>query len=211
MELVAHWVATYGYLGIFSLLMLGIVGLSVPDETLLAFAGYMVFRGQLHIVPTVAAAFLGSICGITVSYLLGRLTGYFVIEKFGAKLHIKMERVHKVHDWFCRFGRFTLTFGYYVPGVRHLTAYVAGASELEVPGFAAYAYSGAALWTASFIALGYFVGERWQATSESAQHLMLIAGVVIGLLAVGWLLWRKLRKPQQGRPEESSCEPRTRV
>ena len=37
---VLHWISQYGYPAIFCLLMLGIVGLPVPDETLLTFTGY---------------------------------------------------------------------------------------------------------------------------------------------------------------------------
>jgi membrane protein DedA with SNARE-associated domain len=40
-----HWISQYGYVGIFSLLMLGIIGVPVADEALLAFSGYLVFKG----------------------------------------------------------------------------------------------------------------------------------------------------------------------
>ena len=108
MELIGDWISRYGYFGIFSLLVLGIVGLPVPDETLLTFAGYLIFRGKLRPLPTYLAALTGSMCGITLSYTLGRVTGYFLLEKYGARLHIKMERVRKVHDWFHRIGAITL-------------------------------------------------------------------------------------------------------
>ena len=195
MELVFDWISRYGYFGIFSLLVLGIVGLPVPDETLLTFAGYLIFRGKLQPIPAYLAALSGSMCGITVSYTLGRLTGYFFLEKFGAKLHIKMEHVHKVHDWFHRIGGITLTFGYYIPGVRHLTAYVAGASCLEKKTFALFAYSGAVLWSASFIALGYYLGEGWRRVSDNAEEAGLIAGVAAAvLLAAGYFVWRRRRR-----------------
>lgn len=42
MEMVLYWFAHHEYLGIFSLLTLGIVGIPVPNETLLVFAGYLV-------------------------------------------------------------------------------------------------------------------------------------------------------------------------
>lgn len=205
MELVSHWIAQYGYIGIFSLLVLGIVGLPVPDETLLTFAGYLVSRGQLSLAPTVAAALLGSICGITLSYLLGRLTGYVLIERYGSKLHIKMERVHQVHDWFRRLGRFTLTFGYFIPGVRHLTAYVAGASELEWPVFALFAYTGGVLWSATFIALGYFLGEQWSRVSGEAHRYVLAGCAVLGAAGLLYWLWRRRRLPQPDRlpPQET--------
>jgi membrane protein DedA with SNARE-associated domain len=195
MELILDWIARYGYFGIFSLLVLGIVGLPVPDETLLTFAGYLIYRGQLDAVPTIASAVLGSMCGITLSYILGRATGYFLIEKYGSKLHIKMERVHQVHDWFHRIGGFTLTFGYFVPGVRHLTAYVAGASELEAPWFALFAYPGSLIWSATFLSLGYFLGEQWSRVSGQIHRYFLTAGAVI-LAAAGlaYLVWRRRRR-----------------
>jgi len=203
LDLISHWITQYGYAGIFAALVLGIVGLPVPDETLLTFAGYLVSRGQLKLAPTVAAAFLGSVCGITVSYMLGRLTGYLLIERYGARLHIKMERVHQVHDWFRRLGRFTLTFGYYVPGVRHLTAYVAGASELEWPVFAIFAYAGAALWTSSFIALGYFVGEQWSRVSGEMHRYALWAAAILCVAALVWRLFRRSPQPDHLPPQKA--------
>src|SRR5262249_10845952 len=58
-----NWVSQFGYPALFSLLMLGIVGLPIPDETLLTFAGYLVFKNELNLIPTLATAFLGSSCG----------------------------------------------------------------------------------------------------------------------------------------------------
>ena len=46
-----EWVTRYGYAGIFLLLMLGIVGLPVPDEALLTFVGYLSFKGELAFAP----------------------------------------------------------------------------------------------------------------------------------------------------------------
>jgi len=48
----------------------------VPEETALAFSGYLVYRGTFRAFPACAAAFLGSVCGITLSYTLGRELGW---------------------------------------------------------------------------------------------------------------------------------------
>ncbi len=91
-----------------------------------------------------------------------------------------MERVHRVHDWFHRVGGFTLTLGYFVPGVRHLTAYVAGASELEYRTFALFAYPGGLLWISTFLTLGYFLGDRWNRIAGKVHKEVLIAAGVAG-------------------------------
>src|ERR1700690_3819557 len=60
METVLGWVTHYGSVSLFFLMMLGIVGLPVPDETLLVFSGYLIFKGKLNPVFTFTMALLGS-------------------------------------------------------------------------------------------------------------------------------------------------------
>ena len=194
---VLAWISHYGYLAIFSLLVLGIVGLPVPDETLLTFTGYLVFQGNLYLPYAYLAAFCGSACGITISYILGRKFGLMLIHRYGKYLHIKEEHLQKAHAWFERAGHWSLTFGYYIPGVRHFTAYAAGMSDLEAPQFCLFAYSGAALWTASFMTLGYFLGERWQSVVENIHQYFLISTIAAVVLALAFLAWRKWRRPAQ--------------
>ena len=187
---VLAWITQYGYLAIFGLLMFGIVGLPVPDETLLTFTGYLVFKGHLHLPLAYASALFGSMCGITLSYWLGRTFGLALIHRYGRYVWIKEEHVTRAHEWFERVGRWGLTFGYFIPGVRHFTAYAAGISELEPHVFGAYAYSGAVLWAATFISLGYFLGERWQAVSKQIHHHAATATVVAAVLVCAYFAWR---------------------
>lgn len=194
MELVFQWVSHYGYQAIFALLVLGIVGLPVPDETMLVFCGYLVWRGNLKAIPVLIVAFLGSACGITVSYLIGRTLGLGVVHKYGKYLHLTEARLDVVHAWFNRIGHWALFVGYYIAGVRHFTAIVAGTSSLEYRAFAAYAYTGAFVWVCTFLGLGFYFGERWQQIMEVVhRHLHVASAVVIGL-AVIVLLIRYLKQ-----------------
>ena len=186
------WIMQYGYGAIFVLLMLGIVGLPVPDETLLTFAGYLVFKQKLTFLPTLATAFLGSSCGITVSYACGRGLGLHLVRKVGPLLRLKPEHLSQVQTWFARWGKYTLIIGYFVPGVRHVTAFVAGSSKLSLPVFALFAYSGALVWTSSFIGLGYLFGEEWAHLSDTLHRPLIMLAALISLaLALYLLLWRR--------------------
>jgi membrane protein DedA with SNARE-associated domain len=208
METIAHWVVHYGYEAIFSLLLLGIVGLPVPDETLLTFAGYLVFKKQLNLLPTFAAAALGSSCGITISYCLGRSLGLFLVHHYGRLMHITPENLERVHAWFDRFGTWTLTVGYFIPGVRHLTAVVAGTSKLHPALFAVFAYSGALIWSATFIGLGYYFGDEWSQVLHHV-HKNLVTLIWIALFpAVLCLIWhfRKRRNRQTAQKVTSDYE-----
>jgi membrane protein DedA with SNARE-associated domain len=196
METALQLVNQYGDIALFLLLVVGIIGLPVPDETLLTFAGYLIFKGHLHFPTTLVAAFAGSVCGITGSYLIGRTGGLYVIHKYGRFLHVTPERLDYVHAWFERVGRWGLFFGYFIPGVRHFTAIIAGTSALEYPVFALFAYSGGLLWVSTFLTLGYFLGEEWQRIGKQIQDRaeeIAIVVVVLGLIGFGIRYWLKRR------------------
>lgn len=195
MEVFFTWIAQHGYPALFALLMLGIVGLPVPDETLLTFAGYLVFKNELALMPTIAAAFLGSICGITMSYGIGRSLGCYLARTRGHALSLRLEDLDQVRRWYVRWGKYTLVLGYFVPGIRHLAALVAGSSKLPLTVFMPFAYSGGLIWSGTFIALGYALGEEWGHTSPAIHRFLAIgAGIVFVALAV-LFIFRMRRRP----------------
>lgn len=172
----------YGSIVLFGLLMLGIVALPIPEETLLVFAGAFMSRGLLSIPGTILAAILGSICGITLSYVLGRTGGHYLAEKYGKWVGLTTKRLHQAHDWFHHLGKWSLFVGYFIPGVRHFTGFVAGMAELEYHYFSIYAYSGAVFWIATFLSLGYFFGDLCFAFLESLDVTTVAIIVTAALL-----------------------------
>jgi membrane protein DedA with SNARE-associated domain len=188
-EQVLNWITQYGYIAIYLCLVFGIIGLPIPDETMMTFSGYLVFNGTLSLPVTFLTALAGSISGITISYALGRFLGITVVHKYGRYLRIDEAHIGKAHAWFDRVGHWALTIGYFIPGVRHFTAYAAGISELSPRTFAIYAYSGALIWVSTFITLGYFLGERWKSVQANIHHYLLWGGVAMGVLVIGYFVW----------------------
>ena len=195
MESLLAWLSHYGYAGLFGLLVLGIVGLPVPDETLLVFSGYLISKGRLHPALTFLAGFAGSASGISISYSIGRIFGHGFVQRYGRYVRFTQERVDHLHVWFLRTGDWLLTIGYFIPGVRHFTALVAGMSGLEYRKFATFAYSGAGIWVATFLTVGYFVGEEWQTALRVVHRYTLIFVFVLAVIAgVAWLIQRRVNR-----------------
>jgi membrane protein DedA with SNARE-associated domain len=191
MEAVFGWITTYGYGAIFLLLMLGIVGLPIPDETILVFCGYLISKGTLQPLPAWLCAVAGSWCGISLSYTIGRTLGLGVVHRFGKYLHITEERLAKVHIWFDRIGHWALFVGYYIAGVRHFSAIVAGTSRLAFPSFMAYAWSGGVLWVTTFLTLGYYLGENWKQLAEAIHQYLLYVSIALIAAALCYYFWKR--------------------
>jgi membrane protein DedA with SNARE-associated domain len=196
LDFLTHWLAHYGALGLFFLMALGVIGAPIPEETTLTFAGVLVHRGILQPVPAFLAACLGCACGISVSYFLGRTLGLRLVVRFGRFLRITPEKLEKAHAFFGRAGHWSLLFGYFLPGIRHLTAVAAGTTRLAYPDFALFAYAGALVWSFLFVTLGVFLGGQWMRVSDRIHHNLgvtsaVLAGCVVVGLLVRWLLARR--------------------
>src|SRR4029079_11674481 len=107
-QAVLQWITDYGYFGIFFLLVFGIIGLPIPDEWLLVISGYLAFKDVLGLFPTLAVAAMGSAGGLTVSYILGRTSGGYIIRKYGRWLSVDGQKMLRAQDWFRHLGRWVL-------------------------------------------------------------------------------------------------------
>ncbi len=115
-----------------------------------------------------------------------------------------LRRVLRLHEttlgrgqrWFRRFGRWLLAFGYFVPGVRHVSAIAAGSTPLEFRVFAAYAYPGALVWSGAFVLLGYYAGDRWRELALQVRgHLTILGLAAAGLFGLYTLISARRRTP----------------
>jgi membrane protein DedA with SNARE-associated domain len=186
------FLAHYGYLAIFALLMLGIVGPLIPDETILVLSGIAVHRGQLALGTTIAVGFAGSLCGITLSYVLGRTGAIYALERYPPLNRWVGRHLPQVETWFQRYGKWTLFFGYFIAGVRHFTALAAGMSKVKARTFAAYAYPGGLVWVVCFISIGYYLGAEWESLAHRFNRGAIIAAAIVAVISIGgWYLRRK--------------------
>lgn len=188
------WLKDYGSLVIFGFLATGIIGLPLPQETLMIASGILMQQGNLYIAPTILVSYAGAICGITISYLIGAKAGYYFIKKFGSRFGLTDEKMEKMHNWFERYGKWTLFFGYFIPGIRHFTGLFAGLGRLKYYEFAIFAYSGAIIWATIFLGVGYFFGQYWITVLKYLEKYSTIA-ISVSVIAVAayvvFLIFRK--------------------
>lgn len=189
-ELFSQWLVDYGSISLFILLALGIIALPVPEETLMVIAGFLVSKGLLNFPFTWVAAFLGSIFGISVSYLIGKKVGYFVLHEYGKWVGITEKKLQKAHNWFEKYGTWSLFIGYFIPGVRHFTGVIAGATELEYSRFALFAFTGAFFWVTTFLSVGYFFGDYWVLILEKIEDSFLYILIAAAAALISYIIYK---------------------
>jgi membrane protein DedA with SNARE-associated domain len=188
------WVSKYGPFALFVLFALGIIALPVPEESLMVISGILISQGDLPLISTLIACIGGSMVGITVSYLIGRTAGHYILIKYGSWFGLTEARLAEVHKWFEKYGKWTLFFGYFIPGVRHFTGVFAGMSELSFRHFSLFAYLGALAWGSTFLSIGYFFGDYWLSLYEIIESKIEIV-VIVTIIALALLLaYKQMRK-----------------
>lgn len=184
----------YGSIALFILLALGIIALPIPDETLLVLSGFLIKNGHLNPISTAIAGIMGGIFGITISYVFGRTCGHYLIQKYGSFFGLTSEKMEKSHQWFEKYGKWTLFFGYFIPGFRHFNGLIAGMVELEYPIFALFAYAGGLIWASFFLTIGYFFGNYCTHLLEYINFDIEEIVFIACFAALAYFLYRNLRK-----------------
>jgi membrane protein DedA with SNARE-associated domain len=186
----------YGYIALFGLLAVGIVGIPIPDEILMTTVGSLTIDGgPLSFGYSLLASFAGTMVGMMVSYYLGNTVGKPFLYKYGKWVKLTPQRLDLVEGWFKKYGLWTVVFGYYVPGVRHFTCYLAGVSGVSIWRYLLFAGSGALVWCLTFLTLGHFIGLNAPKIMGVIHHYIGVTGIiVVAVAALALLIYWRIRK-----------------
>jgi membrane protein DedA with SNARE-associated domain len=189
----AHWISMFeqhSYLILFAVIVLELLALPISGEFFMGYAGYLVFQGKMSYFLSVLTAIIAGGIGTTVTYWLGRIGGYKLIEKYGRYIHLSPKTYDKIASWMERSGSKLLVFAYFIPGIRHFTGYVSGISRMPYRTFITPAYVGASLWGFCFITLGKALGPRWDEFHKAAGRYLIIAILILALFLGGLLIYK---------------------
>ncbi|CAG7650972.1 DedA family protein [Paenibacillus allorhizosphaerae] len=199
MEQLIGLIDQYGYIALYGLLALGIIGIPVPDEILMTTVGSLTAGEEplLSYCISLFVSFCGAMTGMMISYLLGKKVGKPFLYKFGKWVKLTPERLNVAEGWFKKYGLWAVAFGYYVPGIRHFTCYLAGVSNVGIWRYLLYAGSGALIWCSTFLTLGHVIGINAPVILDMMhQYMGLSVTIIVLLIAVAaYIYWRIRKRP----------------
>ncbi len=186
---IAPYLQHYGYAAVFTGLLLESFGLPLPGEALLIAGAALAAKGNLHIVPLLACAWVAAVLGYILSYGLGRFGGRRLVVRYGARIGITGNRLDQVQKFFERFGGEVVLVARFVVIARQLNGIVAGTVGMGWWRFFAYNCIGAALWVGAWGLGIYVIGERLGALAPWFHRLGYLGiGLIALVLAAGIVL-----------------------
>ena len=180
-ELLAHW----GYLALFLLVILGNIGLPVPEETILVLAGYMCWRGELHLPVVLVIGIVSAVGGDNIGYWLGHRFGRNALERHASWLLGHPGRLAMMQDFVSRRGVLAVFIARFVPGLRFMAGPLAGALGMPFTQFFAANMLGALCYVPLVVGLGYAIGyglgeyvERLRRLGADVEGYVLFAALI---------------------------------
>ena len=188
-------VHSFGYVGVFVLVLSGSLFLPIPTELTLPLFGFLVGRGRLSFVPLLLTATAARVGASLLFYTLGLRIGEVGLRRLIGRVErtklLFESDLNKASAAFERHGGKAILIGHLIPGVGALISLPAGLKRMPVRWrFLVYTVLGGTLWTGTLVGLGWALGRRWRTVELYASFIGFTVPAALILLVL-WLLWRR--------------------
>jgi membrane protein DedA with SNARE-associated domain len=181
-----NFVRHYGAFAVMLILAIEAIGAPVPGETLLIFASVLAGRGEMSLPALLVFAWIGSVIGDNLGFLIGRKLGRKTVLRYGAKVGLTNERFSKIENNYVRYGSATVSFARFFSILRQLNGIVAGILGMSWLRFVLFDAIGAALWVTVWVFLPAYFSEHLAFIVTLAHHKIVVMSF---LIAVGLILF----------------------
>jgi membrane protein DedA with SNARE-associated domain len=179
-----------GYFGLFTVMLLGNIGVPIGTEIILPTAGALAAKGHLSSVWIAAAvATVGELVGGTILYAIGYAGGRPFVVRWGKYLKLDEHKLDVFHAFYERYGNAVVFVCRFVPVVRGIAALPAGVSRMQKRYFWTYTALGSAIFCLGLILLGNAFGQHLDEFLPVIRRFSLgfLALLVVAVVAVVFL------------------------
>ncbi len=192
------WISLYG-VWIYALLFLIIfteTGLVVmpllPGDSLLFAAGALAAsEGSLNIAYLIPLLILAALLGDNTNYFIGKTFGTWIKNKEKI-LFLKKAHIEKTEKYYEQYGGKTVIIARFIPIVRTVAPFVAGAGSMPYSKYIRNCIVGAIVWVGGVTTLGYLLGT--QPFIQKHFEIVIFGIIGISLLPILIEVMRKRKK-----------------
>jgi membrane protein DedA with SNARE-associated domain len=197
MQVLIHFFSEYGYISVFSTLILCGFGLPVPEDIALVSGGVISSLGKTNVHFMFLVSMLGVLLGDLAVYNGGRhFSPVLLKNKFIAKL-LSHHRFEWIQEKYEKWGSWVIFMGRFMPGLRMPIFFMAGmTNRVTMINFFLIDFVAAIISVPVWIYLGYFLGHNHDLLlawiHNSQLFLAIVIAIVLGALFFKFQLKKKL-------------------
>jgi len=191
-DLLAHYgTLTYAILFLIIFCETGLIVMPLlPGDSLLFAVGALgASTGQMDVYILIALLIVAALAGDNVNYCVGKYFGAKVKSQESIGF-FKREYIDQTEAYYDKFGGRTVIIARFIPIIRTIAPFVAGAGNMHYSRYLLFCITGAMLWVGGLISLGYQFGNL-EIVKRNFEFVILSI-VAISLLPLAYQLWRNI-------------------
>ena len=182
---------TYALLFLIVFVETGLVVMPLlPGDSLLFSVGLLASAsGQIDVYYVIPLLILAALSGDQVNYFLGKYFSSWIRESEQI-LFLKRSHVEQTETFYANYGAKTVILARFIPIVRTVAPFVAGAGRMSYPVYLLYGFLGACLWVTSITMAGFYLGDNAFVKENFEKVVLGIVGVSVLPILVGLIKQR---------------------
>jgi membrane protein DedA with SNARE-associated domain len=197
LENVTATVSSWGYGGIFGLMVLEASSLPIPSEIVLPFAGFLISQpmSSLNFYVTIIVATTAAMIGSLIDYYIG-WKGVEALMKYRllGRAILNEDQIKIAARWFTKYGSVMVFVARLIPGFRTIISFPAGAVKMPLAKFLAYTLAGCLVWNTLLIYVGFYLGTNWTEVASVSHYLIIATIAVLVAAAAVYLVIRHQKR-----------------
>jgi membrane protein DedA with SNARE-associated domain len=170
----------FHYLGLVVLILMGGVGLPVPEDAALLLCGLLISTGTVHTLLALPLVYVSILAADLILYSIGRKFGRKIVEHRMLRRLIPPERLAAIEEKFRKWGTLFVMAGRQLPGLRAHVFLVSGV--MHVPRLKLVLADAAAspVTIGVMVSLGYAGGRSFEVIQRDISrvgHVIVVAAV----------------------------------
>jgi len=199
-------ISRLGYPGIVVLMAIESSVVPLPSELVMPPAGYLVALGRMNAALALGSAVFGGLLGSYANYWVASRVGRWVFVRYGRWVLVSERSLDRSERFFARHGPIAVFVSRLFPVLRHLISIPAGIARMPLGRFFVYTGTGAGLWAAILMGIGWVIGKEGRTMSREqvyaySNRAVLILIPVVALLIAGYVLWHRRRRARAAAAE----------
>lgn len=183
---VSQFVATYGLLAVFVLMVGESCGLPFPSEVIMPTAGLLAAGGHMNLVAAIIAGAAANLVGSLIAYVLAARFGEPLLLGPGRYVGIRRHHLEMADGWFQRWGLPAVLIGRVLPVIRTYISFPAGLARINLTWFSVLTFVGALPWVAALALVGYLLGKNYDRISGPLEKGAIGIAVLVAIVVVVW-------------------------